>query len=212
MTNNRGTIYVGITALLSLAYVLTMPLQPYPFSVVAKMLPCLCLAVACGVSLEGRTQTLMVMATILSAIADAAITFAFEAGLAIFLCVQLTYCAVFFRRRGPWRQRAGLLAVIIAFFIAALLVLLPRAGDLAIAVAIYMSAISLMVILAAIYQGSLLVILGALSFMVSDTLIGVDRFWMSWPAADLMIMTTYYLGQAMIAWGVITTETEDASQ
>jgi uncharacterized membrane protein YhhN len=47
-------------------------------------------------------------------------------------------------------------------------------------------------------------LLGALSFMVSDTVLAVDKFLapMSW--AKLAIMTTYYVGQYGIALSVLT--------
>lgn len=189
----------------SMAYLLALPLLPYPGGVVMKMLPCLALSVACWQLLQGQTRAIMCAATLLSAVADAAIEFTFIAGLLVFLIVQLSYCVVFFQRRGAWKKRAWLLALITAFYCWALVFLAPRAEAMAIPVAVYMTAICAMGVFAAAYLGSPLVTLGALSFMVSDTVIGINRFWLPVPAADLVIMTTYYLGQILIVLGVIKT-------
>jgi alkenylglycerophosphocholine/alkenylglycerophosphoethanolamine hydrolase len=191
---------------LAVAYLLAMPLTPYPGAVLTKMLPCLALSVACWQLLEGKIRNIMTAALLLSAIADGAITVAFLAGLLVFLCVQLSYCVAFFQRSGAWRQRAWLLALIAGFYVWALLFLAPRADEMAIPVGVYMSAICAMGVFAAGYRGSWLVPCGALAFMVSDTLIGVNRFWLAVPFADLLIMSTYYLGQIMIVAGVIKTE------
>jgi uncharacterized membrane protein YhhN len=200
------TILLAAAACCAVAYVLTLPLQPYPYSVAAKTLPCLCLAGACAVSLSGLSRWLMVTAMLLSAVADAAITVAFELGLAVFLVVQLTYCALFLRRRRPPGDKAWLKGLILVFYGIALAVLLPRAGGIAPAVGVYITAITMMVITAVSYRGSVLVAAGAISFMASDTVIGVDRFWLPFEAAGLVIMSSYYAGQFMIALGVIRSE------
>lgn len=196
----------------AIAFLIALPWSPYPGEVVAKTLPCLALFTACWQMLKGKTRTIMCAATLLSAMADAAIEFAFIAGLLLFLCVQLSYCLVFFRRMGDWKKRLWLVAVLVAFFIWALVFLVPKAAQMAIPVAVYMTAICAMGILAAGYSGSVLVVCGAVSFMASDTLIGVNRFWMPVPAADLAIMSSYYLGQILIVAGVIQTERVGSQQ
>ena len=149
---------------------------------------------------------MMVAATLLSALADAAIEFEFLAGLAIFLLVQVIYAVTFFQNRRPWRERPALLALTALFLLGALTLLAPKAGALAPAVIIYMIAIAGMVASAAVYRGSPYVIAGAISFLISDALIGINRFWVPVPLEEYAIMGTYYAAQLMICVGVLRSE------
>lgn len=47
------------------------------------------------------------------------------------------------------------------------------------------------------------VAMGALIFMISDTLIAVDRFVSTFAGSDVAIMATYYLAQGLICVGVV---------
>lgn len=69
----------------------------------------------------------------------------------------------------------------------------------------YMVAISLMAISAGFREDSkfLWVAIGALVFMVSDTLIAVNRFVISLEYSGIAVMGTYYLAQALICTGVL---------
>lgn len=46
------------------------------------------------------------------------------------------------------------------------------------------------------------VLIGASLFMISDLMIGINRFVMPFPGAGLAIMLTYTLGQGLIVWGL----------
>lgn len=72
-----------------------------------------------------------------------------------------------------------------------------RDGDLvtSIAIAAYLVVIGAMVVVA-YGSGRPLAMAGATLFLVSDTLIGWNRFVRPVPSARLMIMSTYHLGQA----------------
>jgi uncharacterized membrane protein YhhN len=44
---------------------------------------------------------------------------------------------------------------------------------------------------------------GAVSFIVSDSIRAINKFMMPVPAADYLVMTTYYLALFLIAYGFL---------
>jgi uncharacterized membrane protein YhhN len=84
---------------------------------------------------------------------------------------------------------------------------LPATGDMMVPVGVYMAVITLMGIGAALHRKpSTLLFTGALLFIVSDCMIGINRFVMPFSTAKHAIMVTYYVGQLLILWGVLTSE------
>ena len=77
-------------------------------------------------------------------------------------------------------------------------------GGLALAapVAIYTVVIGAMVIYA-FTTGVALIAVGATIFAVSDTVLARDRFVRPWDGAQLLVMVTYHVGQALIVAGVL---------
>jgi uncharacterized membrane protein YhhN len=77
-------------------------------------------------------------------------------------------------------------------------------GGLALAapVAIYTVVIGGMVIYA-FTTGVALIAVGATIFAVSDTVLARDRFVRPWDGAQLLVMVTYHVGQALIVAGVL---------
>jgi uncharacterized membrane protein YhhN len=77
-------------------------------------------------------------------------------------------------------------------------------GGLALAapVALYTVVIGAMVIYA-FTTGEPLVAVGATVFAVSDTVLARDRFVRPWEGAQLLVMVTYHVGQALIVIGVL---------
>ena len=52
-----------------------------------------------------------------------------------------------------------------------------------------------------------LVLCGAVFFIVSDSLIAIDKFYSEIPLADILIMATYAIAQYLIVLGLLKTET-----
>ena len=129
----------------------------------------------------------------------------FIPGLASFLLAHLFYIAML-RQDAPWfASRAGLLATL---GFGALMYLLLWAGlkdpVLKVAVAAYVTVIGLMAAQAIgrasvlRRRGATLVALGGCIFMLSDTLIAINRFVQPVPLSALWILGTYYAAQMLI--------------
>ncbi|MGA9701930.1 lysoplasmalogenase [Pseudomonas sp.] len=125
-------------------------------------------------------------------------------GLGAFLFAHLAYLKAYCSdcRRLAW------LPLVLALGVGAILlnILISHGlGDLLIPVVVYALVISAMLWRALARLGSdvpkrsaWLAAAGAVSFVFSDTLIGINRFVVSFEAAPYLLITTYWLGQ----WGI----------
>lgn len=131
----------------------------------------------------------------------------FQAGLASFLVGHLAYLASFVAL-GLDRPAGAILGAVVA--LAALGVargVLPATHRsdgpaLSAPVAVYMLVITAMVVLAWA-TGDPLVAVGATVFVASDTTLAVNRFVRPVSRAQLLVMVTYHVGQALIVLGVL---------
>jgi uncharacterized membrane protein YhhN len=88
-------------------------------------------------------------------------------------------------------------------------VLLPHLGDLKIPVMIYALVLTIMVLQALFRFGFTskrsfaLIFIGAVFFMISDSLLAINKFLQPLPLASLLIMTTYMSAQFLIVEGAI---------
>lgn len=128
----------------------------------------------------------------------------FLIGMGAFGLAHLAYIALYLgplrTRRVPWW---GILLAAI-WWVALVALLAPTLGGLLIPVAIY--GLVLGAAAATALGTTRLVAVGAGVFLVSDTLLGLDRFLpgFSFDGVDLLIMLTYCLGQGLIIAGVVT--------
>jgi uncharacterized membrane protein YhhN len=200
-----------VLALLALAsatvYFALLGLRPYPGSVILKTSMCVALALWAW----RRRERLYALALAFSAAGDAFLAIdgerLFVPGLASFLATHLLLIVVFARiprhavaPPSKGRRTAGLLIPLVAVSYAALLV--PDLGKLAVAVILYIAAITGMAVMA-LRVRPLAVPIGAVAFMISDSLISLDKFL--WHADWLgpAIWLTYALAQLLIARGML---------
>lgn len=133
----------------------------------------------------------------------------FVPGLAAFLLAHLAYLVAFVSGV-PIGTAPALLLPILAIGILLLRVLWPGLGSFRGPVLAYTVAILLMVWRAwarewvAPGAGALLAAIGATLFMLSDTILALNRFRRPVPGAQIAIMTSYVAAQAMIALSVST--------
>ncbi|HHY58177.1 MAG TPA: lysoplasmalogenase [Chloroflexi bacterium] len=132
---------------------------------------------------------------------------AFIWGLASFLVAHLFYIAAYISRIG-WQMHWLLLAPFVLYVAVLLYLLLPYTGAVRVPVILY--AVVLMTMgwqAAALWWtvrdiAALLAMVGALFFIVSDSILALDRFRTTIPQRDLLIMSTYYGALLLIAWSV----------
>ena len=137
---------------------------------------------------------------------------AFLPGLVAFLCAHLCYIALL-RRDRPWTWRSwavaacGVSAAGVTTY--GYLVVQGLAPAMRLPVAAYVLVIGAMVVHALARAATLrtpgawCVALGALSFMVSDSVLALNKFVAPVPASALWILGTYYLAQWLIVHGLL---------
>lgn len=193
-----------VYAVLVLVAMLAIPFKPFELYFAVKALPIVFLMAWAWFEFMGNVRLWLCAALGLSALGDVLLALTevqFVFGLAAFLLAQLAYGIIYFRQRDPallWRMSlVSVLPVIV------LAVVVPQAGNMAIAVACYTVAIGFMLSSAWAHKSpALYIALGASSFIVSDSLIGINKFLFSVPAEAYWVMTTYYLAQWLMFEGL----------
>src|SRR5262245_46808525 len=169
---------------------------------------CVLLAIA---ALRGNLK-LFALALLFSAAGDALLAYdgkrLFVPGLASFLLTHVLYAVVFvLATKGAAISmsvgRKAMLAVIPTFAVAYTVVLWPHLGTLAVPVMLYIAAIVVMATLS-LRVRAIEVPLCATLFMISDSLISLEKFL--WQAAWVgpLVWITYALAQLLITRGMLT--------
>lgn len=184
------------------------------FKPLTMVLALICVGVVAGRSPLKKSMYLLLAGLALSMVGDVCLLMpqGFLAGLVAFLLAHVCYIALF-QRDAPWlASRWGLAACIAAGAVAYGYLWthgLPTA--MRIPVAIYVLVIGLMAA-QALGRATVLhtaaartVAWGALSFMVSDTVLALDRFVQPIAGAYLWVLGTYYLAQCLILHGMLQT-------
>lgn len=203
-------ICIGAFLLFGAAYIALLPVRSYPGSFIVKALPVLSLALLALRSVTGIRGRLLATALVLSAGGDIAMALGeggtyFMAGLVLFLCAHLVYTAVFAMDLRWQRSRIPVVMLLVLYSAAMGYFLRPSLGPMMLPVFFYLTVITAMAVLAALRASpNRLVLIGALLFVVSDSLLAVNKFRAPLPAADLLVMVTYYAAQFGIAWGFVT--------
>lgn len=166
----------------------------------------LLMPVATLMSAQGRTA--LWLAIVLSAIGDmllaSRLPMQFELGLGAFLLAHLAYLAVMWptvSMQSTDRLPAVLMTLV---FIALCSWILPFTGQMLLPVAVYMSVICAMAFCALLSKPRNFVLLsGAILFVISDSIIAINKFIVSLPEASLVIMVTYYSAQFLLVFSLI---------
>lgn len=163
---------------------------------------------------ETLAKRLTVFALVFSLLGDVLLLFVFKSelffmgGLLAFLIAHILYCLVFLKQRNSTLKPYGLTILLIIYAIGLFILIKPGLGDLVIPVLAYISVILLMVVTSFLRKGNApnnsfkLVFLGALFFMISDSILAVNKFYMPVPYSNFSIMLTYALAQLLIVLGL----------
>jgi len=200
-------LYIVAIAL-GVAFLVLLPWHPYPFSFVLKPAGILVLALLAAMS-EVRYAKGLALGLVFGAGGDILLDFElFVPGLVSFLISHLVYICLFVliikdageTRKGvvPWL--IGLVAVSGAL----LYFLFPSLGDMAVPVVAYFSVITIMAGTSLLAPfNSVRLSVGAVLFVISDAVIGINKFNGDLWAADQIIWITYFAAQYCIMTGFL---------
>ena len=135
-------------------------------------------------------------------------------GLCAFLLAHIFYIVYFHRLRvmENIRSNAWFLLLVVVYYAALISFLSPYLGEMKLPVRIYGLVISFMFLLA-LHMRSLrnraaggLMILGAAFFVISDSILAINKFYQSFDSAGILIMLTYGLAQLFLVLGALKQE------
>ena len=141
-------------------------------------------------------------------------------GLGAFLIAHVFYVVFYenvIRKEGLSKNYWWFLPVII-YYIALIYILSPNLGDMRLPVRIYGIVISYMLIQALQTGGiknpgaATLMIAGAVLFIISDSILAINKFYESFEYAGIAIMLTYGIAQLLIALGAVRYITSTSKQ
>lgn len=213
----KVTLYA--VAVVFVAELIVITLNLTQLNVVVKPLIMISLAAYYLASAQQRS-TLFLVAIFFCWVGDVLLLFKpelfFIAGLVAFLTGHVLYILCYQRMRlnesknpllGPQKVRFALPIILAGTGL--VVVLFPVLGDLKIPVMVYALVITIMALQALFRFGYTtnksfaLVFIGAILFMVSDSLLAINKFLMPIQFASLFIMTTYMVAQYLIVEGVM---------
>lgn len=138
----------------------------------------------------------------------------FIIGLVAFLLSHIAYIVLFNKQIKAKKSKSSTvfwigIALIIAYLIIMIALLLPSLGDLTIPVFIYALVISTMLLFA--FKGFLLwetpanwyILLGAIVFVSSDSILAFNKFYQPVMRSSFLIMVTYLAAQYLIVSGIL---------
>lgn len=168
-----------------------------------------------GKALSNRVKSLMLTALLFSLLGDILLMFVdlspyyFIGGLLAFLCAHITYVILFLGKRNKQSKPNGYIIILLIYASSLFYLLYHHLGDMLIPVVVYVFAILLMAITAALRKGLVskisytFVLIGALLFVISDSVLAINKFHTAFNASGIIIMLTYALAQYCIVMGVL---------
>ena len=135
----------------------------------------------------------------------------FLSGLTSFLLAHIFYCIFFHKVRiaEQFWSRPFTLVIVVAYYTALMILLTPWLAGMKIPVRVYGLVISFMFMLAMhmLYlknqQAGKAMMIGALFFVISDSILAIDKFYLHFELAGVMVMFTYGLAQWLLVSGAV---------
>ena len=207
MTSVQKT-WLFIFAVFALTFIGLLPFEPYPGNFVIKAIPALSLAVLSFIAISGSRGKLLFIALLFCAGADIALELAsgayFVAGLGLFLVAHIFFIITFSRDFKFQKSKVPVIVLLVVYSTMMALVLTPSLKEMAIPVYIYMTALTLVGVFASMRSvRNDFTLYGAIAFIVSDSVLAVNKFMMPMAAADYVVMVTYYSSLFLIVYGFL---------
>ncbi|WP_029269507.1 lysoplasmalogenase [Flavobacterium sp. KJJ] len=216
----RNAMYFRIFSALSLFYLIILLVGYENLDLFLK--PILIPLLAFGVYFYPKfpSKKTLLVSLFFSWVGDVILLFAdiaeiyFILGLVAFLISHIMYCALFNKQiKGKFKRNTvvfGIGSILIALYLVGMLcLLLPSLGELRIPVIVYATVISIMLIFAfngfLIWEkpGNFYIFLGAIVFVVSDSILAINKFYSSIEKSSFFIMLTYLVAQYLIVNGIL---------
>ena len=207
MTNlQKALLYIFL--IFAVIFIVSIPFKPYTYSFIIKVIPTLSLVALAFIAVSGSRGKLLFTSLLFCAAADVALEIAggkyFIIGLGLYLIAHIMFIITFSRDLKPQKSRIPVITMLIVYATIMAFVLTPYLKDMTIPVYIYLTAITLMAVFAALRDSrNDFTLYGAIAFVVSDSILAINKFMMPVTAADYLVMITYYLSLFLIVYGFL---------
>ncbi|HEY5688913.1 MAG TPA: lysoplasmalogenase [Yeosuana sp.] len=163
---------------------------------------------------DTQTKQIVVSALLFSLLGDILLMFTemnslfFIGGLLAFLIAHVMYILVFLKKINITKKTLKFALLLLFYTIGIFYLLKDGLGNLFIPVIIYMFVILMMFTTAFLREGRVsknsynLVFFGAIFFIISDSLLALNKFYSPLPLSGIWIMTTYSIAQLLIVLGL----------
>jgi len=191
---------------LATLYCLSILMPAYPGHWLLKMLPVGLLIVTVSQWPVDKSQKLFLAGLVFSVLGDFFLGYDelnwFIFGLGAFFIAHIAYILAMLPLTKINRGTGSAILAYLAGGGVVLALLLPGLGDLLVPVIAYMSILLVMAITALLSKkSSPWMMIGGLSFVVSDAMIGLNKFYLPIPEAQFFIMICYYFAQYALVQG-----------
>jgi len=165
--------------------------------------------------LNKRTRNITLLALVFSLFGDILLMFVnksshfFTGGLIAFLLAHIMYILVFLGSRNKTANTFPVIVILIIYASGIFYLLKDGLGEMLIPVLLYLIIILAMVVSAFLRKklASLisynLVFAGAIFFVISDSLLSINKFYEPLPLSNISILLTYSLAQYLIVLGIL---------
>lgn len=201
-------VLLGIFAVFAVAFIATLPFERYLGDFIVKAIPAISLSILALLAIHGSRGKLLFAALLFCGTADAALQLGperyFIIGLGLFLIAHILLAVTFSRDFRIQKTMLPVVGILVTYSAVVAFILTPSLKEMAIPVYLYIAAITAMGVLAALRKANnRLPLYGAVSFIVSDSILAVNKFMMPVPADRYLIMVTYYLALLVIVYGYV---------
>ncbi|PWI30245.1 lysoplasmalogenase [Flavobacteriaceae bacterium LYZ1037] len=166
-------------------------------------------------NLEIKLKTMILLALVFSLLGDILLMFVsqsanyFIGGLVAFLTAHIFYVLVFLKHRNTSKNSIVFIGFLLAYGVLIFYILRDSLGNMLIPVILYMLVIFAMATAAFLRKGQVvktsftLVFIGAILFMISDSILALNKFYQPLPFTNFSIMFTYSFAQLFIVFGLL---------
>ncbi len=203
---------------LSLLYIITaviyvglLSIHPYPFSFIIRPIPILLFAWLCFKYLPLPENLFFGVGFLCCCVGDIFMDLSrerfFIQALVSFLIGHILYSLGFLRYSIFSKKRVPLAVGAVLYTTVITLLLIPRLGSFLVPVCIYILVITVMGICAAFVNSSkTTVFTGAMIFIISDSLIAINKFLQPFAYSTAIIISIYFIAQYIIGSGILDTQ------
>lgn len=164
--------------------------------------------------LNKSNRVITLLALMFSLIGDVLLMFVnksanfFMSGLVAFLIAHIMYISVFYKSRNKTANKLPIIVILLIYASGLFYFLIDGLGEMLIPVLLYLLVILTMATTAFIRKRSnrdsyKLVFVGAVFFMISDSLLALNKFYEPLPFSNISIILTYALAQYLIVLGIL---------